>query len=73
MVFLDRPLAFDILPGMLKSVRRHLAPGGKVYVESGEQLSSVIEKSGAGQWVLDRQGKAGVVHFGLISIAQGAP
>ena len=72
-VFLDPPFAFDILPGMLKSVRPHLAPGGKVYVESGEQLSSVIEKSGAGQWVLDRQGKAGVVHFGLISIAQGAP
>ena len=72
-VFLDPPFALDILPNLLNNVRPHVAPGGKIYVECGEQLSSVVEKSGAGQWVLDRQGKAGVVHFGLISIAQGAP
>ncbi len=72
-VFLDPPFALDLLPGLLKNVRPRVAPGGKIYLECGEPLASVIEKSGADQWALDRQGTAGVVHFGLVSIAQGAP
>jgi 16S rRNA (guanine966-N2)-methyltransferase len=60
LVFLDPPFAGDLLVRSIGALGPWLAPNAKVYWESDAPLSLV-----AG-WRELKQGRAGVVHYGLI-------
>ncbi|MBL8525538.1 MAG: 16S rRNA (guanine(966)-N(2))-methyltransferase RsmD [Betaproteobacteria bacterium] len=63
-IFLDPPFASDSLAPVLKRIHQHLSPDGVVYVEWGDPFSAI---AGECDWQTIKQGKAGVVHFGLLS------
>jgi 16S rRNA (guanine966-N2)-methyltransferase len=56
----DSPLLAEVLPHALKLV----SPGGAVYVESKTPVESLGELPA--DWVVDRRGKAGLVHYHLL-------
>jgi len=60
-VFLDPPFASDLLAKALPLVAAHLAPGGRVYAESGKwpDLSA---------WEVLKEGRAGAVHYALLAL-----
>jgi 16S rRNA (guanine966-N2)-methyltransferase len=60
-VFLDPPFQADVLPAVLSLLPPKLADGGIVYLESGKSLAEA-----APGWRLLKQGKAGMVNFGLL-------
>ncbi|MCX7153580.1 MAG: 16S rRNA (guanine(966)-N(2))-methyltransferase RsmD [Proteobacteria bacterium] len=59
-VFLDPPFASGLIERVLPLLPGLLAPGARVYVESGEDL--VVPEG----WQILRQGKAGVVRYHLL-------
>ena len=63
-VFVDPPFASDLTERVLPLLPPVLAPGARVYVESGGKLE-VPEG-----WELLKQGRAGVVHYHLMQRAQ---
>jgi 16S rRNA (guanine(966)-N(2))-methyltransferase RsmD len=69
LVLLDPPFAAGLLPRALVLAQRLLAPGGLLYVESGEALAADALPPGLG---LRRQGRAGAVHYHLLQ-AEEAP
>ena len=74
-VFLDPPFASGDMVRLLKKVPAYMADDALVYVEWGEPLAAILDGvGGAGrdEWLVVKQGKAGVVHFGLLSLAKGA-
>lgn len=58
-VFLDPPFASELLPRALAAIAPRLKPEGCVYIETADWP----ELTG---WEVLRQGKAGVVHYGLL-------
>ena len=60
-IFLDPPFQADVLAGILEMLPAVLAPDGVVYLESGKPLLEA-----APGWRVLKQGKAGMVNFGLI-------
>jgi len=60
-VFLDPPFAGDMLACILPSVPARLAPGARVYVESGEALTA------RPPWRILRGQRAGRVHYHLLA------
>jgi len=71
LIFLDPPFAAGYLPQVLSQLPERLAPGGLVYVESGELFDP-----GAG-WEVVRRARAGAVHYQLLNygnqeVQQGA-
>lgn len=71
-VFLDPPFASGILPKLLAAVVPHLAADGLLYVEWGMPIIEVLMQLPERPWQILKQGKAGVVHFALLSTAKGA-
>lgn len=63
-IFLDPPFATGNLASVLKKVHPHVAPDGVVYVEWGAPIEAIADECG---WLPIKQGKAGVVNFGLLS------
>ncbi|WP_186139811.1 16S rRNA (guanine(966)-N(2))-methyltransferase RsmD [Burkholderia gladioli] len=65
-VFLDPPFGDAELFGRaLTLAARLVAPGGDLYVESGEPLDPAGHEALAG-WAVTREGKAGAVHYHLL-------
>ncbi len=71
-IFLDPPFASGDMTRLLNKMPTHLADGALVYVEWGEPLATILDAAGRGEWLAVKQGKAGVVHFGLLSLAKSA-
>jgi 16S rRNA (guanine(966)-N(2))-methyltransferase RsmD len=70
-VFLDPPFATGLMAPLLGLLAPHLSAEGIVYVEWGQSIDGVTSAIPAIDWRLAKQGKAGAVHFGLLSIAKG--
>jgi len=64
LIFLDPPYGSALLEPAVTQAARLLAPGGFVYVESGERWSS--DQRSEHELTLFRQGQAGAVHFHLL-------
>jgi 16S rRNA (guanine966-N2)-methyltransferase len=60
-VFLDPPFQADVLPEVLTLLVARLTDDGVVYLETGKPLAEA-----AAGWQVEKQGKAGMVNFGLI-------
>lgn len=67
LVFLDPPFASDELNRVLPLVSQCLTPSGLIYVETAQQLNPSMLPDG---WEVDRQKKAGSVHYCLCRRAQ---
>jgi len=70
-VFLDPPFATGLLAPLLEQLAPHLSAQGVVYVEWGQPIDGVISIIREVDWQVAKQGKAGAVHFALLSIAKG--
>ena len=70
-VFLDPPFATGLLAPLLEQLASHLSAQGVVYVEWGQPIDGVISTIREVDWQVAKQGKAGAVHFALLSIAKG--
>ncbi len=62
-IFLDPPFGGNYMPLLWPQLAARLSAGGKVYVETGEELDVP-----AG-WMMLKRGKAGKVNYGLLSHA----
>lgn len=71
-VFVDPPFASAMMLPLLSRLAPHVAPGGLVYAEWGEPLAELLAQIPGQGWRLLKQGRAGVVHFALITPAEGA-
>ena len=60
LIFLDPPFDSGLAASILPNLPGHLAPGGQVYVEQGEEI---IAPAG---FILCRSGRAGRSHFALL-------
>jgi 16S rRNA (guanine(966)-N(2))-methyltransferase RsmD len=69
-IFLDPPFDSGLLAPSLKAVRRLLAKGGLLYVESGAALNE--QDCARLELRQIRTGRAGMVHFGLLAAADDA-
>lgn len=63
-IFLDPPYRLEILPQLLPQLAPHLMRDGQVYVET--QIAWTPDMD----WQVKRKGKAGVVHYQLLELAQ---
>lgn len=61
-VFLDPPFLKDLFPAILPLLVPRLAPGARVYVERGSDMT--VERP----WRELRRGKAGQVHYQLLAL-----
>ena len=67
LVFLDPPFKAGLHAASVAAAQRLLAPGGWIYLESGEAWAGeTVEPQGLR---VHRQGRAGAVHFHLLSSA----
>ena len=71
-VFLDPPFGSGLMANLLGQLERHLAPDAVAYAEWGEPIEEIISTIPQCDWRLAKQGKAGAVHFGLLTIGKGA-
>jgi 16S rRNA (guanine966-N2)-methyltransferase len=62
-VFVDPPYASDLAQRALQALAPHVAPGGRVYVESAEALQATAE------WRPVREDRAGAVRYALFEPA----
>ncbi len=69
-VFIDPPFTTDLMPMILGMVGSRLTENGLVYAEWRESLAGVIAEYPDQGWRVQRQGKAGAVHFALLSKEQ---
>ncbi len=69
LIFLDPPYQLNILPSMLALCKERLAAGGLVYAEHAEALSDEAFPDWLSGWDIIRSGKAGAVHYALLSAA----
>ncbi len=72
-VFIDPPFDSGLMVAMLGNLETHLSECGVVYAEWGEPIAGVLSAIPECTWQLVKQGKAGAVHFGLLSIVKGTP
>lgn len=72
-VFLDPPFDSGLMAALLGKLEVHLSERAVVYAEWGESIAGVLSAIPACTWQLVKHGKAGAVHFGLLSIVKGAP
>lgn len=70
-VFLDPPFASDLMSATLQALPPHLAPGAHVYLESGAPIAEIVSATASG-WQVLKQGRAGVVHFALLTLGTAA-
>ena len=71
LIFLDPPYGLNLLPKLLPSCARLLAPGGLVYAESDRAFDAVADEWLTG-WQIVRSDKAGQVHFALLTPSENA-
>jgi 16S rRNA (guanine966-N2)-methyltransferase len=69
LIFLDPPYQLNILPSMLALSKARLAVGGLVYAEHAQAISHETFPDGLLGWEIIRSGKAGAVHYALLSVA----
>jgi 16S rRNA (guanine(966)-N(2))-methyltransferase RsmD len=69
LIFLDPPYQLNILPSMLALCKERLAAGGLVYVEHAAALSNEAFPDWLSGWEIIRSGKAGAVHYALLTAA----
>lgn len=62
LVFLDPPFGAGVPDEMLPLLRSLLAPGARIYIESGRPLA--LPEA----WVVEKSGRAGQVHFQLLRL-----
>ncbi len=67
LVFLDPPYDHDLLPSVLPTCLRLLAPGGLLYTESDQPFVSDPLPEWLAGWQVVRSDRAGAVHFALLS------
>lgn len=70
-VFLDPPFGSGLMETLLGQLETHLAADGVVYAEWGQPIEEVMLTNPQSDWQLAKHGKAGAVHFGLLSIGKG--
>ena len=71
-VFLDPPFASELMPALLARIQTQLTEGGVVYAEFGAPPETVLAIMNSQGWEFVKRGKAGVVHFALLSKAESA-
>ena len=71
-VFLDPPFGSGLMATVLEHLDTQLAAHAVVYAEWSEPIEAVLSTIPQSGWLLAKQGRAGAVHFGLLSIAKGA-
>ena len=71
-IFVDPPFASALLQPLLPRLAAHVAPEGMVYVEWGAPVTDALAQLPRHPWRILKQGRAGVVHFALLSLAEGA-
>ena len=69
-IFLDPPFASGLMVTILNQLDTHLAPDGVVYAEWRLPLAEVIASIAQPAWQVMKSGKAGAVHFALLSIVK---
>ena len=62
LVFLDPPFDAGLPADMLSLLKTVLAPGGRIYVESGRPIEC------SAPWVVEKSGRAGQVYFQLMRL-----
>ena len=70
-VFLDPPFGSDLMLPILATLPPHLAPAAFVYVEWGAPIDELVSASLI-RWQVLKQGRAGVVHFALLTLGNTA-
>ena len=71
-VFLDPPFGSGLMETLLGQLATHLTAHGVVYAEWGQPIEGAMPAIPQSDWRLAKQGKAGAVHFGLLTIGKGA-
>jgi len=71
-IFVDPPFGSELMAPLLAQLSSHLSADGHVYAEWGHALDDTLLVTPQARWQLVKQGKAGAVHFGLLSIARDA-
>lgn len=73
-IFVDPPFATGALAEVLHQIGRGdcIARDGKVYVEWGEPIEPILAAQPEHSWRVVKRGKAGVVHFALITAETSA-
>jgi 16S rRNA (guanine966-N2)-methyltransferase len=66
-IFVDPPFASQLMPQLLPLLTNKLAPTGVIYAEWGEPLANLLAQHPASGLSIVKQGKAGAVHFALLS------
>ena len=70
-VFLDPPFASGLMATTMDQLGTHLNTGGLVYAEWHVPLPEVLSAKSQGQWQVVKHGKAGAVHFALLTLGKG--
>ena len=66
-IFVDPPFASQLMPQLLPQLANKLTPGGVIYAEWGEPLANLLAQHPVVGLSIVKQGKAGAVHFALLS------
>jgi 16S rRNA (guanine(966)-N(2))-methyltransferase RsmD len=69
LIFLDPPYQLQMLPSMLALCKARLADGGLVYAEYAEAFTELPLPDWLNGWEVVRSGKAGAVHYALLTAA----
>lgn len=70
-IFLDPPFASDLMATILGQLNTHLNSDALVYAEWHGPLSDILSALPPDRWQLLKQGKAGAVHFALMTLGKG--
>lgn len=71
-IFVDPPFASGVLADILGQIGPSIAHDGRVYVEWGEPIEPLLAAQPEHGWRVVKRGKAGVVHFALITAEASA-
>ena len=66
-VFVDPPFTSGLLAPVLMKIPAVMKPDGLLYAEWGVPIADVLIESPDTQWEIVKQGKAGAVHFALLT------
>jgi 16S rRNA (guanine966-N2)-methyltransferase len=66
-IFVDPPFASQLMSQLLPLLANKLTPSGVIYAEWGEPLANLLAQHTIAGLSIVKQGKAGAVHFALLS------
>ena len=72
-VFVDPPFSSELMAAVLKKLPEHLVDGGMVYAESADPIDAVLSRLPATHWEVAKRGRAGAVHFALLTYPGASP